>query len=105
MNRFGLHKGDEAYVSVRINKVLHLDIIIAATTDTTVEAEVHGAADADLISSGEALKAASGAVDFLLERPRLKKLLAERIAELREEIAEEGANAPSPADGLEDIPF
>ena len=105
MNRIGLHRGDEAYVSVRINKVLHLDIIITATTDTTVEAEVHGAADADLISSGEALKAATGAVDFLLERPRLKKLLAERIRELRDEIAEESAKADSPTDGLGDIPF
>jgi len=105
MNRIGLHKGDEAYVSIRINKALQLDIIVTATTDTTVEAEVHGASDADLISCGEALKAAAGAVDFLLERPRLKRLLAERIRELRDEIAEESARADSPTDGLEDIPF
>jgi hypothetical protein len=104
MKHRGLIKGDEAYVSVRINKKIHVDIIVTAHSQAEILAEVHGSSEADLIAVSEALKACCGSIDYLLQKPTLKKLLEARIAELREEIAKEGSEPPYPADDS-DIPF
>ncbi len=105
MKRRGIQVGDEAYVSIRINKVLHLDVIVSSLSKSEVTAEVYGSSEADLIAVSEVLKSACGAVDYLLQKPMLHKLLQERIAQLKEEIALEEGEPPSPTDGIEDIPF
>jgi len=100
----GLKKGDEAYVSVRINKALHLDVIVNCFSATEVSAEIHGSSEADLIAVSEVLKSACGAVDYLLQKPVLHKLLQERIAQLKAEIAREEEELPPPADDVGYIP-
>jgi hypothetical protein len=100
----GLQPKDEAYVSVRINRHLALDILISTISRTEVSAEVWGDDYVDLVSVYEALKAATGAVAHELEKPRLKRLLEDRIAQLKRESGEAGEDYP-PAPPTDDIPF
>lgn len=104
MNIKGLARGDEAYVSVRINKRFEFDVIISAVSNTEVSVEVHGDTEANVLAGHEALQAATNAVAFILEKPRLKAILKERIAELREEIEDEAEGDP-PTPSADDIPF
>jgi len=100
----GLVKGDEAYVSVRINRHMSVDLLVTAISDQEVGVEVWGGEDADLFAVYEALKAAAGAVRHQLEKPRLKQLLEERIAQLKKQSEEAGWEDP-PTPLTDDIPF
>jgi len=93
----GLQKGDEVYVSVRINGKDNADIVINAVSSNEVAAELWCDAEADMVALHEAVKAACGAIDYQLQKPRLREMLAERIAQLKREAEEaEWDNPPAP---------
>jgi len=104
MRQPGLHKGDEAYVSVRINRKMCVDFLIDTINSHEVACELWGDVDVDFIAVDEALKAALGGVAHQLEKPRLKKLLQDRIAQLKRE-SEEAEREDPPAPSTDDIPF
>lgn len=104
MNKIGLQRGDEAYVSVRINKTSVADLVITAISPIEVSADLFVDPDADMVAVYEALKSAFGAVDYALKKPTLRALLEERIRELKQESEERWGDNP-PAPPSDDFPF
>ena len=96
MNNVGLARGDEYYVSVRINKQLIADFVGLTISITETSCELYLDPDANEIAVFEALKAATSTMDWHVQRPRLKQLLQERIALLKKESEEEGEDNPPP---------
>jgi len=104
MKKPGLHKGDEVYVNIQINGKMAADFLIKVPNEHEVACDLWGDEEADFITLLEALKAAIGVVEYQLEKPRLKELLRERIAQLKRESEEaEWDNPPAPS--TDDIPF
>jgi len=104
MKFMGLQKGDEAYVSVKINRRNIADIVVNAISSNEISEEIWCDTDADMVAVYEALKAACSGVDYQLQRPHLREMLAERIAQLKSEDEEAEGKPPCP-DDLCDIPF
>ena len=100
----GLQKGDEVYVSVRVNKSLVADLVISVFSKTELSVELYTDSDADVVIVHEALLASIGAVGYRLERPHLKELLMKRVQQLKREDEEEEENNPPPP-SISDMPF
>lgn len=106
MTGIGLRDGDQLVIGVLCNRVPIGEVVINVISTTEVEAGVYTDDASTLIVMSEALKSALNCIGYHIQKPTLRKLLNERIAELRAEIAdEEDETPPSPADDLEDIPF
>jgi hypothetical protein len=105
MNKSGIRAGDEVTIVIYVNKASVGEVIINAISEDEVAAGVYTDDGDTLLTMHEALKAAAGCVDYHLAKPSLKKMMDQRIAELRDMIAGEEGEPPSPANGIEGIPF
>lgn len=100
----GLKREDEVYVSVRLNKTLACDVVSHVISHNEVSTDLFLNEDVDIIATYEGLKAALAAIEWRLQQPTLKRLLNERIAQLKREDEEAEGEPPYP-DSLNDIPF
>jgi hypothetical protein len=104
MKHPGLRKGDEVYVSIRVNKHLEADFLITVLSSNETSCEMYADPETDIIRLREALQVSLGTVNYRMEQPRLKRLLQERIAQLKAE-AEEVEEKDPPTPTSNDIPF
>jgi len=96
--------GDEVTVLVYRNKEGIAQIVSQAVSDDEMVVNVFLESDRDLAFVSEALEAARGAIDYHAGRPGLRKMLEDRIAELKKLEDEEEGEPPYPID-VGDIPF
>lgn len=99
-----LKMGDEATVIVYHKKEAVGEITIQIITEDEAAAAVYTDNTDTLAIVEEILNAALECVKFHTARPNLRKMLAERIAQMRAEIAAEESEPPSPTDDY-DLPF
>jgi hypothetical protein len=106
MNKVGMAAGDQWHVHVKRDARTLCTCRIKVSDDFTAESSLYMIDDEDLISVREALMAVVGVIDFKLEKPRLQRLLRERIAQLksREDQLEEEL-PPSPTADSDTFPF
>lgn len=104
MSKLGIRVGDEVTVVVYRNKVAIGEIVSYARSEVELVTSVTVSGEEDTVILHEALSAAASAVGFHMERPKLRKLLAKRIAELKDH-ANEGEDLPPYPVDVDDIPF
>jgi hypothetical protein len=105
MDDFPVPVGHEAAVSVFIDEEVTLGVVFHRTGSHTVESHIYSE-DAETLDRGaRLLTAALEAVKFAIEKPAVRKEIDRVIKMLREEIAREEGEPPSPADDVLDIPF
>jgi len=105
MNHRGIWDGDEITIVVYQNKESIGEIVIHAISHAEIAAQVYTDNENTLISLYEATSAALEAIKYHTARPHLRELFEERIQELKDRIAEEKDNSPSPTDDLGGLPF
>lgn len=104
MTVLGIRSGDEVTVIVYWNKEAVGEITSEAVSDQELATQVYTDDERTLILVHEALQMASSAVDFHLQKPSLRRLIRERIDELKAiDDRREGEEPPSPT--IDDLPF
>ena len=105
MDDFPVPVGHEAAVTVFLDEEVELGVVFKRTGSHTVESNIFSE-DAETLERGSRLlTAALEAVKFAIEKPAVRKEIERVINMLREEIAREEGEPPSPADDVLDIPF
>lgn len=104
MSGVGLRKGSHGMVTVSVDGQDLADVTIFAFDNASARADLYIDTDDDLIVVSEVLAAAIAAVQFKMEKPRLKKLIAKRIEELRQ-MDLEGEEGVPPYPNVDNIPF
>jgi hypothetical protein len=95
--KYGIRAGQEIAVLVYRDQEFLGACIITPTTADQVGIHLHYYDDTELVVFIEAFSAAMGAAKFELDKPRLRKLVEERIAELNAQSEDgEGSNPPPP---------
>lgn len=95
--KYGIRKGQEIAVMFYRDQEFLGAAIIQPTVEDQVGIHLHTYDDTDLLVLSEAAAAALGAIRFEIDKPRLRKAIAERIKELEElSEGEEGSNPPPP---------
>lgn len=103
--KIGIRGKDEVVVVVYRNSVSLGEIVLRALSNQELSVSVFIDNETDLVVMHEAIVASGNAVNFHLQRPRLRELLNERIAELKaEDEAGEVGEPPFPIDD-HNIPF
>jgi hypothetical protein len=104
MRGLGLRDGDKFTVLVVLNEEHTLEVTGEVVSPTEVITNVYTDDSKTLLLGHEVLSGATSAVGYHLNRPSLKALIAERIAELKE-ISEGADEDDPPAPSTSDIPF
>jgi len=104
MNHRGIWDGDEVTVIVYQNKERIGEITILAISHAEITAQVYTDNENTLISLYEGVSAALSAIKYHTERPKLREMIEERIAELKAGY-EDGEEDDPPAPSTVDLPF
>lgn len=103
-SKYGIRAGQEIGVLFYRDQEFLGACLIRATTAEQVAIELHTYEDEDLLVLKEAALAASGAISFEMDKPRLKRMVADRIKELNEQ-SEGGEGSYPPTPPTTDLPF
>ena len=96
MEKYGIRPGQEvACLFYRDHEFLGACTIRPTTADQ-VGIQLHYYEDAELVTLCEIAAAALGAIKFEQDKPKLRAMVAARIAELRELEEEDGSDDPPP---------
>jgi len=102
--KYGIRPGQEVAVLFYRDQVFLGAAIITPTTADQVGIHLHYYEDAELVVLSEIASAALGAIKFELDKPTLRRMISERIAELTLlNEGEEVGNPPPPP--TIDLPF
>jgi hypothetical protein len=104
MQPYGLRKGDRYVVEVRLNRVLIATFTGHTISDDETSCSIFVNSPQETVATNEILKAADSALDYYMERPRLRRMLNARIAELKAMEEEAALNEEGDLDDR-DIPF
>lgn len=103
-NKYGIRKGQEIAVLFYRDHDFLGAAIIQPTVEDQVGIHLHTYDEADLVVLQEAAAAALGAIRFESDKPRLRKMIADRIKELSELGEQDGSSdPPAPLNG--NLPF
>lgn len=104
MTVYGIQEGDEVIIQVIWNRIPIGEISHDCISPTELVTNVYTEDESTVVLMNEAISASYQAMQFHMQKPRLKELLEERIAQLKaEEDDSEAGEAPSPT--VHDIPF
>lgn len=104
MTPSGLSDGDDYAVIVLMNKVNVGEVTGDAVSNTELTARIYTEDQKTLMLLFEIMAAAFHAIEFHMQKPHMRKLLEDRIAQIRaEEDDSEAGEPPSPT--VHDIPF
>lgn len=96
MEKYGIRKGEEvACLFYRDQKFLGA-VLINATTADQVAVQLHHYDEAELLVICEIAATALGAIKFEIDKPKLHKMIADRIKELNDLSEGEGEGNPPP---------
>lgn len=90
----GLMDGDEAVVMVLVNGVNLGEITHRAVSNNELEARIYSEDERTLFLLFEVVQCTYQAIKFHMERPALRKLLEERIQQLKDEADDSEAGEP-----------
>lgn len=104
MNKYGIRNGQEVACLFYRDQEFLGAATISPTVADQVGIHLHYYSDEELLVLSEIAAAALGAIRFEMDKPKLRRMIAERIKELTG-MSEDGEGSNPPPPSTADLPF